>query len=106
MKKFFVTMLSLAVAATAAFAQDYNAAMEAYNNAAVAETKADQIAGFREAMNLFAACAVICAGILVFGGGLFTALCALLVKLHNKRIETGETNARIVRDAALKEEEK
>ena len=56
MKKIFVTVLSLAVAAVAAFAQDYNAAMEAYNNAAVAETKAAQIAGFREAMNLFAAC--------------------------------------------------
>lgn len=56
MKKFFVTVLSLAVAAAAAFAQDYNAAMEAYNNAAVAETKAAQIAGFREAMTLFAAC--------------------------------------------------
>lgn len=56
MNKFFVTVLSLAMAAAAAFAQDYNAAMEAYNNAAVAETKTAQIAGFREAMNLFAAC--------------------------------------------------
>ena len=57
-------------------------------------------------LNLFAAYAIIGAGLIVFGCGLFMALCALLVKLHNKRIETGETNARIVRDAALKEEEK
>ena len=56
MKRFFSLIAALVLAATAAWAQDYNAAMEVYNNAAQAENKADQIAGFREAMGLFAAC--------------------------------------------------
>ena len=38
-------------------------------------------------VNLFAAYAIIGAGILVLGGGLFMGLAALLVKLHNKRIK-------------------
>ena len=42
--------------ALAAWAQDYNAAMEAYNAAAQAENKAEQLAGFRSAMEQFAAC--------------------------------------------------
>ncbi len=37
-------------------------------------------------MNLFAAYALIGAGILVLGCGVFTALCALLVRLRNKRL--------------------
>lgn len=37
-------------------------------------------------INLFAAYAIIAAAILVIGGGLFMALCALLVRIHNKRI--------------------
>ena len=37
-------------------------------------------------VNLFAAYAIIGAAVIVFGGGLFMALAALLVKLHNKRI--------------------
>ncbi len=38
-------------------------------------------------VNLPAAYAIIGAAVLVLGGGLFMALCALLVKLHNKRIK-------------------
>ena len=56
MKRFFSLIAALVLAATAAWAQDYNTAMEAYNNAAQAENKEAQIAGFREAMALFAAC--------------------------------------------------
>lgn len=56
MKRVFSLIAALGLAAVAAWAQDYNAAMEVYNNAATAENKADQIAGFREAMGLFAAC--------------------------------------------------
>lgn len=56
MKRFFSLIAALVLAATAAWAQDYNTAMEAYNNAAQAENKDAQIAGFREAMALFAAC--------------------------------------------------
>lgn len=56
MKRFFSLILALGLAAVAAWAQDYNAAMEVYNKAAQAENKAEQIAGFREAMGLFAAC--------------------------------------------------
>ncbi|MBR4775467.1 MAG: hypothetical protein IK008_05170 [Bacteroidales bacterium] len=56
MKRVFSLIAALALAAVAAWAQDYNTAMEAYNNAAQAENKDAQIAGFREAMALFAAC--------------------------------------------------
>ena len=56
MKRVFSLIAALGLAVAAAWAQDYNAAMEIYNNAAQAENKADQIAGFREAMGLFAAC--------------------------------------------------
>ena len=56
MKRVFSLIVALGLAAVTAWAQDYNAAMEVYNNAATAENKADQIAGFREAMGLFAAC--------------------------------------------------
>lgn len=56
MKRVFSLIAALGLAAVAAWAQDYNAAMEVYNNAATAENKADQIAGFREAMGLFATC--------------------------------------------------
>lgn len=56
MKRFFSLIAALVLAAAAAWAQDYNTAMEAYNNAAQAENKDAQIAGFREAMALFAAC--------------------------------------------------
>lgn len=56
MKRVFSLILALGIASAAAWAQDYNAAMEVYNNAAQMENKADQIAGFREAMGLFAAC--------------------------------------------------
>ncbi|MBO4501067.1 MAG: Pr6Pr family membrane protein [Clostridia bacterium] len=38
-------------------------------------------------INLFAAYAIIGAAILVLGGGLFMALAAILVKIHNKRIK-------------------
>ena len=55
MKRIFSLIAALGLAA-AAWAQDYNTAMEAYNNAAQAENKEAQIAGFREAMGLFAAC--------------------------------------------------
>jgi tetratricopeptide (TPR) repeat protein len=56
MKRVFSLIVALGLAAVAAWAQDYNAAMEVYNKAAQAENKAEQIAGFREAMGLFAAC--------------------------------------------------
>ena len=56
MKRVFSLIAALGMAVAAAWAQDYNAAMEVYNNAAQAENKAEQIAGFREAMGLFAAC--------------------------------------------------
>lgn len=56
MKRIFSLIVALGLAAVAAWAQDYNAAMEVYNKAAQAENKAEQIAGFREAMGLFAAC--------------------------------------------------
>lgn len=56
MKRVFSLIVALGMAAVAAWAQDYNAAMEVYNKAAQAENKAEQIAGFREAMGLFAAC--------------------------------------------------
>ena len=56
MKRVFSLIAALGLAAVAAWAQDYNAAMEVYNNAAQAENKEAQIAGFREAMGLFAAC--------------------------------------------------
>ena len=41
-------------------------------------------------VNLAAAYALICAGILLLGGGLFAALAALLIKLHNKRISNND----------------
>ena len=37
-------------------------------------------------VNLFAAYAIICAAVLLLGGGLFAALAAVLIKIRNKRI--------------------
>ena len=38
-------------------------------------------------INLFAAYAIISAAVIVLGGGVFTGLSAVLVKLHNKRVK-------------------
>ena len=58
MKKFFAAIAALSLAATVAFAQDYNAAVEAFNAGATAleSNKTEAVAQFRNAMDIAKSC--------------------------------------------------